>query len=84
MNEEEYKKLSAAEKKAVDTVLRRIPRTLDNIEQVTTDEPSVATGNKNVVQIMMSVQFDNMLTEKEQRAVRGEPDLFRTGSKGAA
>lgn len=77
MNEEDYKKLTAAEKKAVDTVCRRIPRTLGQIESVGTSEPSADVENSSTIEITTSVNLKVGLSEIERRALQGEPDLFK-------
>jgi len=77
MNEEDYKKLTAAEKKAVDTILRRIPRTIGGIDSVGTNEPKAETDNPSVIEITTVINLTVGLTGKEQRAVQGEPDLFK-------
>lgn len=74
MNEDDYKKLSAGEKKGLDTILRRTTLTIMDVDKVTTAEPK-ASGARGI-DINMNVRLKRDMKKPETLAVGGGPELF--------
>jgi len=74
MNEDDYKKLSAGEKKGLDTILRRTTFTIMDVDKVTTSEPR-ASGARSI-DINMNLKLKRDMKKTESQAVGGGPELF--------
>lgn len=74
MTEDDYKKLSAGEKKGLDTILRRTTLTIMDVDNVATAEPK-ASGPKSI-DINMNVRLKRDMKKTESNAVGGGPELF--------